>query len=120
MGRLNGMSADMKQELGRCVRNGARLLDIEAAENPDIVPENWRDLIDRDILDLLDPERCVLGQLGARLGVAYGGMTIALDLNREQSAENGFILHEGIAPYTYAGLTLAWEQYFNECAVPEW
>jgi hypothetical protein len=122
--RLSGVSADMKEELAQRVRAGAAFLDSKAAEDPSVVPVNWRELIGLTALDLRDPWRCVLGQLSrytdADLTVYnYPAMADLVDLDAldQEAADLGFLLPPYCDGATYLALTQAWRDYLDACVV---
>ena len=51
----------------QCVRNGIELLDEKG-------PENWRDMIDLDTLDIQMTNRCIIGQLYKNSYFSYSSM----------------------------------------------
>lgn len=115
MTRLSGVSADTKDELRQTVERSAAFLD-DADRH--VIPENWRDLLDVDPLNMADPNRCVLGQLGAVRGeqLAYQEMAevLGLELGTDEMEHLGFERFSG-SGLSYPALTLAWKQYLTKC-----
>lgn len=88
----------------RCVRAGICLLDR-------IKPE-WRQLVDRDTLDMRDPLRCIAGQVFANEGGSgshldgYSYLLTEVMKPGWDDCDHGFYIHpEGS---DYAGLKNAW------------
>lgn len=115
--RLSGMSADLWETLIQRVRAGAAMLDGQAASDEMAVPKNWRELIDRDELNLANPFGCVLGQIARynQLAVdSYGEMLHVLDLGIAEAVLYGFAPDAEIR-HDYGLLTLAWQRYLDGC-----
>lgn len=115
MTRLSGMSVDAWQEVREAVRRGATLLDEKAAQGA--MPENWRQLVSPDALNLASCRDCVLGQLARHSKTAvdcFHGMVNALGVGFDGSSAYGFTVNEDIR-MDFGVLTLAWRQYLEEC-----
>ena len=106
------------------IRAGAALLDAEG-------PQDWRDRIDTDELDMFYVTHCVLGQLfgdytsgvNALTGTVYRGLE---SFRLEWAVEHGFEAstmldddHEfnGHGSYRYADLDAAWREELSSVPV---
>jgi len=89
------------EEFARAL-NGARLLD-RYARMADSPFARWRERIDRDNLDIADPDLCMLGQLGSFNRLSK---TLGLDDDKFEGEDYGFYDPNESA---YPVLTAAWK-----------
>lgn len=80
---------DPMNEARKRVQAGAEFLD-----NHEAIPDNWRELINVNSLNIASPSNCVLGQLGPHVmgeGDRYGAMAVRLGLFIEDEDDDDYL-----------------------------